>query len=138
MNVLPNYFQCGRPGGVAGSQGGKPQRFLITFFRCFSRNARQSAASAEMSPHLASNAAGQVELLAYEVAILNAVTGRLPLPVSESAAAKEKPEALREELRLKHRVLDLRLEGRLERNWKPLITCFLVRPFLGSSNRVRC
>ncbi len=40
------------------------------------------------------------------VRILSAVTSQLALPVSESAKAK--PEALREELRLKHRVLDLR------------------------------
>lgn len=42
------------------------------------------------------------------VRILNSVTGKLPLPISESAAAKAKPDALREELRLQNRVLDLR------------------------------
>ena len=48
--------------------------------------------------------AGQVEVqvdAADGVRILSAVSGKLALPVSESAAAKAKPEALREELRLR-------------------------------------
>jgi aspartyl-tRNA synthetase len=49
-------------------------------------------------------AAGAVELLASEVVVLNTVARPLPFPVSD---AEEKEQA-REEVRLRHRVLDLR------------------------------
>jgi aspartyl-tRNA synthetase len=48
--------------------------------------------------------AGAVELLASEVVVLNTVSRPLPFPVSD---AEEKEQA-REEVRLRHRVLDLR------------------------------
>ena len=49
-------------------------------------------------------ATGRVELLASSIKVLNAVSRLLPFPVS----AAEEAEAPREELRLRHRVLDLR------------------------------
>lgn len=48
---------------------------------------------------------GQVEITADKVTLLNPVYGLLPFPVSTAEGAEEN---LREELRLKHRVLDLR------------------------------
>lgn len=53
---------------------------------------------------LVSLTAGAVELLASDVSVLNTVNKPLPFAVS---AAEEK-EAAREEVRLRHRVLDLR------------------------------
>ena len=50
--------------------------------------------------------AGTVELVADSVEILNTVTRKLPFLVSAGEAADEEPP--REELRLRHRVLDLR------------------------------
>ena len=47
--------------------------------------------------------AGTLEVVAEEMAVLNAVTCKLPFPVG--GAYDEPP---REELRLRHRVLDLR------------------------------
>lgn len=49
---------------------------------------------------------GTVELIAEDVKVLNAVTKALPFLVSQSES--EGGEAPREELRLRHRVLDLR------------------------------
>lgn len=48
--------------------------------------------------------AGAVELLATDVTILNTVSKPLPFPISASEEGQE----AREEVRLKHRVLDLR------------------------------
>jgi aspartyl-tRNA synthetase len=45
-----------------------------------------------------------VELLATDVTILNTVSKPLPFPISASEEGQE----AREEVRLKHRVLDLR------------------------------
>ena len=54
-------------------------------------------------------ATGAVELVAAHVQVLNAVTRPLPFFVSQSQAqAEENVDGPREELRLKHRVLDLR------------------------------
>lgn len=50
-------------------------------------------------------ATGQVEVLAYNVTVLNTVSRSLPFPISEG---EEGTEPLKEETRLKHRVLDLR------------------------------
>lgn len=47
---------------------------------------------------------GAVELLASDVVVLNTVSKPLPFPISTSEEAQE----AREEVRLKHRVLDLR------------------------------
>ncbi len=49
-----------------------------------------------------------MEVAVDEVRVLNAVVGPLPLPISEAAASKAAAGALREELRLENRVLDLR------------------------------
>lgn len=47
---------------------------------------------------------GAVELLASDVVVLNTVSKPLPFPISASEEGQE----AREEVRLKHRVLDLR------------------------------
>lgn len=57
-----------------------------------------------MNPSSAARCAGMVELLATEVTVLNTVSRPLPFPVSPS----EEQEDAREEVRLRHRVLDLR------------------------------
>ncbi|CAD7695632.1 unnamed protein product [Ostreobium quekettii] len=49
-------------------------------------------------------ATGKVEVLAEAIVVLNAIQRKLPFPVSSA----EETEAPREELRLRHRVLDLR------------------------------
>lgn len=51
---------------------------------------------------------GLVEVIVDEITVLNAVTTQLQLPVSEAAAAKAKEGALKEDLRMENRVLDLR------------------------------
>jgi aspartyl-tRNA synthetase len=48
---------------------------------------------------------GEVELLAREVTVLNTVSKPLPFPIS---ASEDGGQEAREEVRLKHRVLDLR------------------------------
>ena len=55
-------------------------------------------------------ATGEVEVLASTISVLNAVRGNLPFPVSV-----HDEETVREELRLRHRYLDLRRE-RMNRN----------------------
>lgn len=64
----------------------------------------------------------QVELLAQEVTVLNAVSRLLPFPISPN----DEKETPREELRLKHRVLDLRrppMASNLRMRHKLLQTC---------------
>lgn len=51
---------------------------------------------------------GQVEVDVEHVTVINAVTTKLQLPVSEAASAKAQGGALKEDLRLENRVLDLR------------------------------
>ena len=52
--------------------------------------------------------AGAVELVADAITVLNTVTRKLPFLVSAGEGADEAP---REELRLRHRVLDLRRDA---------------------------
>ncbi len=53
---------------------------------------------------------GDVELVVDDVTVLNTVTGSLPFPISAGEPGAE--EAPREEMRLRHRILDLRCAGR--------------------------
>ncbi len=71
-------------------------------------NQQQEAGITAAKDETVWRAAGLVEVLVDDVTLLNAVSGPLPLPISEAAAAKAAAGALREELRLENRVLDLR------------------------------
>lgn len=77
---------------------------LQSFITAAEEEDRSHPTHLKASTPLAAVAAGAVELLASEVTVLNTVSKPLPFPVS---AAEEK-EAAREEVRLRHRVLDLR------------------------------
>jgi aspartyl-tRNA synthetase len=51
---------------------------------------------------------GEIELEAFDITVLNTVTRPLPFPVGQSAEELEASGGPKEEVRLKHRVLDLR------------------------------
>ena len=54
------------------------------------------------------DAAGDVELVVDDVTVLNTVSRSLPFPVGAGGEPGAAEEAPREEMRLRHRVLDLR------------------------------